>query len=84
MCGVSQKIEGEKEVEAIFLDFNKAFDKVDHMKLPYNLDRIGVSKRVRNWVQTLLVGHSQTVVADGSESSSCPDVMSDTVPYLYQ
>ena len=46
MCGVSQKIEGEKEVEAIFLDFSKAFDKVDHMKLPYNLDRIGVSKRV--------------------------------------
>ena len=81
MCGVSQNIEGEKEVEAIFPDFSKAFDKADHMKLPYNLDRIGVSKQVRNWVQSLLVGHSQTVFVDGFESGSCPDVMSDTVPY---
>ena len=30
MCDVSEKLEG-KEVDAIFLDFSKAFDKVDRM-----------------------------------------------------
>ena len=72
MCDISQKLDEGKEVDAIFLDFSKAFDKVDHMKLLYKLDRIGVSKQVRRWVQSLLVGRSQTVVVDGFESSSCP------------
>ena len=72
MCDISQKLDEGKEVDAIFLDFSKAFDKVDHMKLLYKLDRIGVSRQVRRWVQSLLVGRSQTVVVDGFESSSCP------------
>ena len=72
MCDISQKIDEGKEVDAIFLDFSKAFDKVDHMKLLYKLDKIGVNRQVRNWVQSLLVGRSQTVVVDGFESSSCP------------
>ena len=66
MCDISKKIAEGKEVDAILLDFSKAFNKVDHMKLKID------NRQVRNWVQSLLVGHSQTVVADIFESNSCP------------
>ena len=72
MCDISEKLDEGKEVDAIFLDFSKAFDKVDHMKLLHKLDRIGVNSQVTRWVQSLLTGRSQTVVVDGYESSSCP------------
>ena len=36
MCNISEKLDQGKEVNAIFLDFSKAFDKVDHMKLFLN------------------------------------------------
>ena len=62
MCDVSEKLEG-KEVDAIYLDFSKAFDKVDRMKLLHKLDKIGVNSQVTYWVQSLLTGRSQTVVS---------------------
>ena len=65
----SQKIDKGREVDAIFIDLSKAFNEVDHMKLLYKLDKIGINRQVRNWVQSLLVGCSQTVVGDGFESS---------------
>ena len=36
MCDISEKLDQGKEADAIFLDFSKAFDKVDHMKLFLN------------------------------------------------
>ena len=59
-------------VDAIILDFSKAFDKVDHMKLLHKLDKIRVNSQVTCWVQSLLTGRSQTVVVNGYESSSFP------------
>ena len=40
------------EVDAIILDFSKAFDKVDHMKLLHKLDKISVNSQVTCWVQS--------------------------------
>ena len=65
----SRKTDEGREVDAIFIDFSKAFNEVDHMKLLYKLDKIGINRQVRNWVQSLLVGCSQTVVGEGFESS---------------
>ena len=53
------------------LNFSKAFDKVDHKKLLLKLDTVGVSSQVIKWVQSPLVGHTQTVVIDRFESTSC-------------
>ena len=93
MCDISQKLDEGKEVDAIFLDFSKAFDKVDHMKLLYKLDRIGVSKQVQRWVQSLLVGRSINsgcrwlrvqLMSSNIRSTSRFSYRPDTVPCLYQ
>ena len=71
-CDISKKLDEGKEIDAIFLDFSKAFDKVDHSKLISKLKSIGVSNQVSNWVQNLLADRSQVVVVDGYASSPCP------------
>ena len=62
-----RNLTGGKEVDAIFLDFNEAFDKDDHMKLLHQLNRIGVNSKVTRLVQILFTGRSQPVVVDCSE-----------------
>ena len=69
---ISEHMDAGNEVDAIFLDFSKAFDKVDHLKLIQKLAKIGVSPQVNHWIKDLLHGRSQTVVVDGYSSTPCP------------
>ena len=64
-------IEG-KQTDLILLDFSKAFDKVNHLKLLYKLRLHGVQGKVLNWIQSFLIGRSQTVVLEGDSSSEVP------------
>ena len=50
------------------MDFSKAFDKVNHPKLLYKLSCFGVKGNTLNWIQSLLIGYTQTVVLDGESS----------------
>ena len=61
-----------EEVDACFLDFTKAFDKVDHKKLVRKLRNIGVSQQIVTWGEGFLHNRTQAVVADGHSSSPCP------------
>ena len=61
-----------EEVDACFLDFSKAFDKVDHKKLVQKLSNIGVSQQIVTWVEDFLRNRTQAVVVDGHSSSPCP------------
>ena len=61
-----------KQTGLILLDFSKAFDKVNHLKLLYKLRLHGVQGRVLNWIQSFLIGRSQTVVLEGDSSSEVP------------
>ena len=58
-----------KLTDLILLDFSKAFNKVSHLKLPYKLQVYGVQGKTLGWIESLLVGISQTIVLDGGESS---------------
>ena len=57
-----------KQTDLILLDFSKAFDKVNHLKLLYKLSCFGVKGNTLNWIQSFLIGRSQTVVLDGESS----------------
>ena len=55
-------------VDAVYLDFQKAFDKVSHSKLLSKMDRYGIDKGVVRWVRSWLSGRRQRVVIDGVAS----------------
>ena len=57
------------QVDAIMLDFRKAFDKVSHAKLIHKLEHYGIQGKTRLWPATFLTKRSQFVAVDGSHSS---------------
>ena len=56
------------EVDVAYIDFEKAFDKVDIQVLLEKLQRYGVTGKLFKWIQAFLTGRSQTVVVEGCRS----------------
>ena len=73
--GVLNALMNESEVDVIYLDFSKAFDKVDHQVLLAKLKMYGIKGKVFDWIKAFLMNRKQTVVVDG-EKSSFQDVKS--------
>lgn len=61
-----------KQTDLILLDFSKAFDKVNHLKLLHTLQEHGVSPQILNWTRSFLIGRSQTVLLNGDHSTEVP------------
>ena len=60
------------QVDAILLDFAKAFDKVPRKRLLLKLDHYGIRGSTLAWVDAFLSDRSQCVVVDGQKSDSAP------------
>ena len=56
------------EVDVIYLDYAKAFDKVDHNILLAKLHKIGVGGKMLEWLRNFLLNREQTVVVEGIKS----------------
>ena len=56
------------EVDVVYVDMEKAFDKVDIPILLAKLERFGVRGRLLRWITDFLTGRVQTVVVDGVQS----------------
>ena len=57
-------------VDVIYLDFQKAFDKVPHQRLILKLKSNGMGNGITNWIeQSWLTDRRQRVVVDGEVSS---------------
>ena len=56
--------------DTIYLDFAKAFDKVDHGILHHKLRDLGIHDKVGNWIHAFLHNRQQTVVVDGHHSTN--------------
>ena len=57
------------QVDAIYTDFSKAFDKVDHDLLIMKLNRMGIKHNLLNWIKTYLSNRTQKVKINGVSSS---------------
>ena len=56
-------------VDVIYLDFQKAFDKVPHQRLILKLKSHGMGNSIINWIEQWLTDRRQSVVVDGEVSS---------------
>ena len=56
--------------DVMLLDMAKAFDKVSHQKLLEKLNKFGIGGKLLNWIESFLVGRSQSVVVQGVMSTS--------------
>ena len=65
---VTCSIDNNIPVDAIYLDFSKAFDKVPHQRLLYKLKSNHVDGNILRWIAEWLRNRRQRVVINGSES----------------
>ena len=56
-------------VDVIYLDLQKAFDKVPHQRLILKLKSHGMGNSIINWIEQWLTDRRQRVVVDGEVSS---------------
>ena len=61
-----------QQTDLVLLDFSKAFDKVNHLKLLHKLESHGVNHSVVLWIKNFLIGRTQKVVLEGECSSEVP------------
>jgi hypothetical protein len=57
------------QINSIYMDFMKAFDKVPHKRLVKKLYRYGISEQVIGWIEEFLKDRAQKVTVNGSESA---------------
>ena len=62
------------KTDVIYLDYAKAFDKVDHKLLLQKLKVYGITGRLYQWIRSFLSHRHQTVVINGQHSEPKPVV----------
>ena len=60
------------DTDAIYLDFAKAFDKVDHLILLEKIHAYGIRGKIHSWITSYLSDRIQTVVINGKKSNPAP------------
>lgn len=66
---ITDKLDNGENIDVIYLDFSKAFDKVPHKRLISKLQSFGISENFRNWISNWLSFRKQRVVLNGKKSS---------------
>ena len=66
---ITKWVDGGSPVDVIYLDFQKAFDKVPHQRLLRKLKSHGMGNSIINWIEHWLTDRRQRVVVDGEVSS---------------
>ena len=62
---IQSSLDKGKEIDAVFLDFAKAFDTVPHQRLLVKLKSFGINNSIISWISSFLSGRQQQVVVDG-------------------
>ena len=62
-------LEDGENVDSIYLDFSKAFDKVDIGILCHKLRDLGISGKVGIWLHNFLTDRNQYIIANGVKSA---------------
>ena len=65
---ILQNLNNNCETDVIYLDYAKAFDKVDHKVLLQKLHAYGIRGKLYSWIKDFLGNRYQTVVINGKRS----------------
>ena len=68
---VNSNVDKGEAVDAVYLDFQKAFDKVPHRRLLVKLRGYGFVEDIVSWIEGWLRNRLQRVVLNGCMSSWC-------------
>ena len=66
---ITKWIDVGSPVDIIYLDFQKAFDKVPHLRLLLKLKAHGIGDSIIDWIEQWLTDRRQRVVVDGEVSN---------------
>ena len=69
---ITKWVDEGSPVDIIYLDFQKAFDKVPHQRLILKLKSHGIGISIINWIEQRLTDRRQRVVVDGEVSNWKP------------
>ena len=67
-------LEENEQMNAILLDFSKAFDKVSHQRLAIKLDHCGIRGTLLRRIKSFLANRTQQELIEGHTSSPAPVV----------
>ena len=59
-------------IDVLYCDFMKAFDKVPHRRLVYKVSKYGIKGNVLGWIDSFLSGRTQCVCIGDVESTTMP------------
>ena len=62
---ITKWVDDGSPVDVIYLDFQKAFDKIPHQRLILKLKSHGMGNSIINWIEHWLTDRKQRVVVDG-------------------
>ena len=68
MEDITEAIDQGHEVDSIYLDYSKAFDKVPHKRLLTKISGYGIKGNVLNWIGDFLRNRKQRVIVNGISS----------------
>ena len=63
-------LENGDNIDSIYLDFSKAYDKVDHGILLHKLKSLGITGKLGRWIMMFISGRRQVVLVKGRASKS--------------
>ena len=69
---ILKAMEDGKNVDVIYLDYAKAFDKLDFNLTLQKIHKLGIRGKVHCWLESFLTGRSQTVHVMGKKSDPEP------------
>lgn len=69
---ITSSLDTGSQVDAVFLDFAKAFDRVPHHRLFLKLSQLNLDPLVLSWIRNFLSCRTQFVSANGTSSSELP------------
>jgi hypothetical protein len=61
---------GQSQVDAIVLDFSKAFDMVPHQRLIHKVNSYGITGKTQHWIHAFLSSRTHEVVVNGTSSNT--------------
>ena len=68
----SEALSHNLPVDIIYLDYEKAFDKVPHHRLILQLSKYGITENILNWIKDYLKNRTQKVRVNGAYSKTSP------------